>query len=239
MTARDGEKTRQAASAFGDYTYAQGDDPRPAQCRFRLREQLRPEGSKLHCAACGRLADQLGTQCLNLEVHMTPRYGFSDEEQAALLKRPEIMADFLRYSQKHGFEKAVEHVRLAYMTTHLDPMIDELRTAAVHISNNYAATDLLAAARTIMSAADTLMLYQRRPVSELHRMPFGSKHDGSDTRWVILWGPSGYGANQWRCAVGRRAPADAKFAGRFVRHDGECFTDDGDDATHFSELPRF
>lgn len=91
------------------------------------------------------------------------------------------------------------------------------------------------------TAADELDLLAkqnvRRPISELRQEP-GAGASGGANRWVILWGPSGYSTPDWRCAVGRRAPVDAKFAGRFITHDGECFTDGGEDATHFSELPR-
>lgn len=93
----------------------------------------------------------------------------------------------------------------------------------------------------IANAVDELnrltKMFGLRPLSELQQVAHGrSGHDGIN-RWVILWGPSGYLDTPWRCHVGRKSPDDAKFAGQYVRHDCELFTDDGEDATHFSELP--
>lgn len=89
----------------------------------------------------------------------------------------------------------------------------------------------------IEQAIKLLDMTGRRPIEDLRQEAYGTKRDGSPYRWVILWGPSGYSTTPWRCEVGRKAPPDAKFAGRFVDHSGECFTDGGADATHFSELP--
>lgn len=207
-------------------------DFRPANCRFRLRDEgfAYPRSS---CAACDRDISTLGTQCLNIKVPAvpaTPTYGFSDEEQAVILQRPEILADFLRYSQKHGFENAVEHVRLAYFDAPPDPRVVELRDIAQKVLTNIDVPMPEIIADRLNKAATAIAHGLRRPVGQLY-------HGGNPNRWVILWGPSGYIGTKWRCGVGRIQPADEKFGGKFVRHDGERFTDDGDDATHFSELP--
>lgn len=97
--------------------------------------------------------------------------------------------------------------------------------------------------KPVAAAVDELnrftKMFNLRPLSELRQEPYKSRPTGNGPyRWVILWGPSGYAGFPWRCAVGRRNPDDAdKFAGCYVRHDGELFTDDGPEATHFSELP--
>jgi hypothetical protein len=99
-------------------------------------------------------------------------------------------------------------------------------------------------APTIEHAADELdNLYKwtkRRPISELHQEPWSTERNGragGPNRWIVLWSPSGYGDTNWRCAVGRLQPDGCKFAQRFVDHSGELFTDGGEAATHFSELP--
>lgn len=217
-------------------------DPRPANCRFRLQAEGKPY-PRSSCTACGRNISTLGTQCLNIKVpamlphnpivEPAPKYGFSDEEQAAILNRPEILADFLRYSQKHGFEKAVEHVRLAYFEE-VPPVLAAIRDMV----DAYRDVDRLTPSpdevvRLLVTAGSELEDTVRKPLWRLRE----GLHSAGPHRWVLLWGPSGYKGVDWRCHVGRLSPPDHKFAGKYVRHDGECFTDDGPDATHFSELP--
>lgn len=99
-------------------------------------------------------------------------------------------------------------------------------------------------AKVVASAVDELnrltKMFNLRPLSELRQEPYKSRPTGNGPfRWVILWGPSGHAGFPWRCAVGRHnnPPDDDKFAGCYVRLDGDLFTDDGPEATHFSELP--
>lgn len=82
-------------------------------------------------------------------------------------------------------------------------------------------------------------MFNLRPLSELRQEAYKGRSAGSHPyRWVILWGPSGHAGFPWRCAVGKLNPDDAdKLARCYVRRDGELFTFDGPEATHFSELP--
>lgn len=98
-------------------------------------------------------------------------------------------------------------------------------------------------AKVVANAVDELnrlaKMFNLRPLSELRQEAYKGRSTGSHPyRWVILWGPSGYAGFPWRCAVGKLNPDDAdKLTGCYVRHDGDLFTFDGPEATHFSELP--
>lgn len=57
-----------------------------------------------------------------------------------------------------------------------------------------------------------------------------------DGSYFIAWGPSGYGTTPLRCAVCRH---DSKYRPKnpIVDHSNDAFTDSGEPATHWSELP--
>lgn len=158
-------------------------------------------------------------------------FSFEENEQLAAIEGVSKFMNNLPANTTVGEMRAKVRERFLRPPT----IQDELRTMLSELEADHRITST--GRDAISRAIFKLDQAARRPIEDLRQEAYGHKRDGSPYRWVILWAPSGYVTTPWRCEVGRRSPPDHKFAGRFVDHSGECFTDGGEDATHFSELP--
>ena len=174
-----------------------------------------------------------------------PTDPYTLDEISILSENPEAQAFMLNAATQWTIGQLRAEVRRRFiLPTPLSEQLDNLLGGWA--ASEMGMMQLSTAHRGIMCDAITALRQmdkttKRRPIADLRQEPWRIDRDGRDGspyRWVILWGPSGYVTTPWRCEVGRRSPSDHKFAGRFVDHSGECFTDGGEDATHFSELPH-
>lgn len=198
-----------------------------AICSQSLRAQGKPYPRT--CAVCG-----LGP-CRFMQPGFEPmnQNPFSFEENARLA----AIEGVNKFMVSLPADTTVGEMRAKVRERFLRPptVQDDLRTMLSELEADHRVSP--SGRDAISRAIFQLDQAARRPIENLRQEAYGHKRDGSPYRWVILWAPSGYITTKWRCEVGRRAPPDAKFAGKFVTHSGECFTDGGEDATHFSELP--
>ncbi len=158
---------------------------------------------------------------------------YSFEEKAKLMQNGNAMKFVAECPEDWTIGRLRGEVRKRFLAP--PTLQDKLQLMLDELEGDHRITP--AARDLIKEAGKEINRAARRPIEDLRQEAFGPGRDSSPYRWVILWGPSGYVTTPWRCEVGRRAPSDYKFAGRFVDHSGECFTDGGEDATHFSELP--
>lgn len=200
-----------------------------AECSQALRDQ--GKSYPRTCAICG-----LGP-CRKLQPGFNPNMNqnpFSFEESARLAG----IGGVNKFMVSLPADMTVGEMRAKVRERFLRPptVQDDLRIMLGELEADHRISP--SGRNTLTLAIKALDMAARRPIEDLHQEAYGTKRDGSPYRWVILWGPSGYTTTPWRCEVGRRAPPDTKFAGRFVDHSGECFTNGGENATHFSELPE-
>lgn len=170
-----------------------------------------------------------------------PTDPYTPDEMSILSGNPEAQAFMLNAATQWTIGQLRAEVRRRFILPL--PIAEQLD----NLLGGWAASEmgmmqLSTAHRGIMCDAITALrqmdkTIKRRPIEELRQEAFGPGQDSSPYRWVILWGPSGYSNVPWRCAVGRRAGRTEHADGRFIDSDGNDFTDGGEDATHFSELP--
>lgn len=210
-----------------------------AICNQSLREQGKPYPRT--CAVCGLGPCRMLQPGFEMKDMRDP---FSSDELLALAGNAEAQKFMMQAATQWTVGQLRAEVRRKFLlpapiSEQLDNLLggwaqSEMGMMQLSATHREIIMDAIQALR---NAEKTTI---RRPVEDLGQEPWRADRDGrggSPYRWVILWAPSGYNTVEWRCEVGRRAPPGEKFAGKFVTHSGECFTDGGEDATHFSELP--